>query len=93
MFCGEIWCKVSHPVQIQMTLYMRFLRMLGMRPRIASQVSDMRVVYAEDSNIMCITFDLKYDRQLVKIEDYEVHNGYITILATYSKPQPVQDST
>ena len=75
-----------------MTLYMRFLRALGLRPRIASQVSDMRVVYAEDSNLMCITFDLKYDRRLVKIEDYEVKNGYITILATYSKPQPVQES-
>lgn len=75
-----------------MTLYMRFLRALGLRPRIASQVSDMRVVYAEDSNLMCITFDLKYDRQLVKIEDYEVKNGYITVLATYSKSQPVQET-
>lgn len=75
-----------------MTLYMRFLRALGLRPRISSQVSDMRVVYAEDSNLMCITFDLKYDRQLVKIEDYEVKNGYITILATYSKSQPVQET-
>jgi hypothetical protein len=71
---------------------MRFLRALGLRPRISSQVSDMRVVYAEDSNLMCITFDLKYDRQLVKIEDYEVKNGYITVLATYSKSQPVQET-
>lgn len=74
-----------------MSLYMRFLRALGLRPRIASQVSDMRMVYAEDSNLMCITFDLKDDRRLVKIEDYEVHNGYITILATYSKPAELTD--
>lgn len=71
-----------------MTLYMRFLRMLGLRPRISSQVSDMRVVYAEDSNVCCITFDLKYGRQLVKIQDYQDQNGQITIVATYSKPAP-----
>lgn len=68
-----------------MTLYMRFLRMLGLRPRIASQVSDMRVVFAEDSNVMCITFDLKEDRRLVKIQEYEDQNGQITIVALYSK--------
>lgn len=68
-----------------MTLYMRFLRMLGVRPRIASQVSDMRVVFAEDSNVMCITFDLKEDRRLVKIQEYEDQNGQITIVALYSK--------
>jgi hypothetical protein len=75
-----------------MTLYMRFLRALGLRPRIASQVSDLRVIYAEDSNLMCITFDLKNGRQLVKIEDYQNQDGQITILATYSKPQPVQET-
>jgi hypothetical protein len=74
-----------------MTLYMRFLRMLGVRPRIASQVSDLRVIYAEDSNLMCITFDLKNGRRLVRIEDYQDQNGQITVLATYSKPQPVQE--
>jgi hypothetical protein len=68
-----------------MTLYMRFLRALGLRPRISSQVSDMRVIFAEDSNLMCITFDLKNGRQLVKIEDYQDQDGQITILATYSK--------
>jgi hypothetical protein len=75
-----------------MTLYMRFLRALGLRPRISSQVSDMRVIYAEDSNLMCITFDLKDKRQLVKIQDYQDQNGQITILATYSKSQPVQET-
>jgi hypothetical protein len=74
-----------------MTLYMRFLRALGLRPRIVSQVSDMRVVFAEDSNLMCITFDLKDGRRLVKIQDYQDQDGQITILATYSKPQPVQE--
>ena len=69
-----------------MTLYMRFLRALGLRPRIASQVSDMRVVFAEDSNLMCITFDLKDGRRLIKIEDYQDQDGQITVLATYSKP-------
>jgi hypothetical protein len=69
-----------------MTLYMRFLRALGLRPRISSQVSDMRVIFAEDSNLMCITFDLKDGRRLVKIQDYQDQDGQITVLATYSKP-------
>ncbi len=69
-----------------MTLYMRFLRTLGLRPRISSQVSNMRTVYAEDSNLCCITFDLKEERRLVRIEDYQDQNGQITIVATYSKP-------
>lgn len=48
----------------------------------------MRVVFAEDSNVMCITFDLKDGRTLVKIQDYQDQNGQITILATYAKPAP-----
>lgn len=71
-----------------MTLYMRFLRTLGLRPRISSQVCNMRTVYAENSNLCCITFDLKEGRRLVKIEDYQDQNGEITIVATYSKPDP-----
>ncbi len=53
----------------------------------------MRVVFAEDSNVMCITFDLKNGRQLVKIQDYQDQNGQITILATYSKSAAPQIST
>ena len=68
-----------------MSLYNRFLRLIGVAPRISAQVSDMRVVFAEDNNIMCLMFDLKDGRRLVKIEDYEVRNGQITILATYAK--------
>jgi hypothetical protein len=75
-----------------MSLYNRFLRLIGVAPRISAQVSDIRVVYAENSNMMCITFDLKNGRRLVKIEDYQDQDGQITVLATYSKPQPVQET-
>lgn len=71
-----------------MSLYNRFLRLIGVAPRISAQVSDIRVVFAEDSNLMCIMFDLKEGRRMVKIEDYEVQNGQITILATYAKSAP-----
>ena len=75
-----------------MSLYNRFLRLIGVAPRISAQVSDIRVVFAEDSNMMCLMFDLKDGRRLVNIENYEVRNGQVTVLATYSKPQPVQES-
>lgn len=74
-----------------MTLYMRFLRALGLAPRIASQLAEARITYDRNSNMMCITFDLNGAR-LIKIQDYQDQNGEITILATYEKKSDELDS-